>query len=97
MTTEGHHYLLVAIDYLSRFSILVPLQDKTSKSVATALFDKVFCKFNSPKLLTSDNGVKFNNQILNELCSKFQIKKCNLTAYHAASNGRVERQNREIV
>ncbi len=32
MTTEGHNYLLVAIDHFSRFSILVPLIDKTDVS-----------------------------------------------------------------
>ncbi len=55
MTTEGHNYLLVAIDHFSRFSISVALIDETAKSVATALIDEVFCKCNSRKEL-SDNG-----------------------------------------
>ncbi len=42
MTTEGRNYLLVAIDHFSRFSILVPLNGKTAKSVATALMGEVF-------------------------------------------------------
>ncbi len=97
MTTESHHYLLVPIDHFSRFAILVHLRDKTAKSVATALTDEVFCKFNSPEVFISDNGAELNNQILNQLCIKFQIKKCNFIAYHPASNGMVERQNRKII
>ncbi len=45
VTTEGHKYLLVAIDHFSRFSVLVPLKDKQAKSVARALIDELFCKF----------------------------------------------------
>ncbi len=74
MTREGNNYFLVTIDHFSRFSILVPLKDKTAKSVATAVIDEVVCKFNSPSVLISDNGEEFNNQNLNEICSKFHIK-----------------------
>ncbi len=28
LTTDGHRYLLVAIDHFSRFSVLAPLKDK---------------------------------------------------------------------
>ncbi len=45
LTTEGHKYLLVAIDHISRFSIIIPLKDKQATSVTRALIDDVFCKF----------------------------------------------------
>ena len=97
LTTEGHKYLLVAIDHFSRFSILVPLTDKTATSVARALIDEVFCKFNTPKVLLSDNGTEFNNQILNAICKEYGITKTNVLAYHPASNGLVERNNLKII
>ncbi len=37
LTTDGHQYLLAAIDHFSRFSILVPLKDKQATTVARAL------------------------------------------------------------
>ncbi len=49
MTSEGsHQYLIVAIHHFSRYSILIPLKNKTAQTVATALIDEVFCKFNTP-------------------------------------------------
>ncbi len=63
-STEGHQYLLVAIYYFSRYSMLVPLKDKTATSVATELIDRVFCSFNTLRTLLSDNGTEFNNSIL---------------------------------
>ncbi len=89
--------MLVAIDHFSRFSLLVPLNHKEATSVARALIDDVFCKYNTPKVLLSDNGTEFNNQILDAICNECGITKCNVMVYHLASNGMVERQNRKII
>ncbi len=96
-SSESHQYLLVAIDHFSRYSILVPLKDKTATTVATALIDNVFCPFNTPKILLSDNGTEFNNAILSEICKQFDVMKTNIVDYHPASNCLVERQNRKIL
>ncbi len=48
MTTKGHQYLLVATDHFGSCSILIHLENKTAQTVATALTDEVFCKFNTP-------------------------------------------------
>ncbi len=95
ITTEGHTQLMVVIDHFSRF--LVPLKDKQATSVARALIDEVFCKFNTPNTLLSHNGSEFNNQILEAICKDYGIVKTNIVAYHRASNGMVERQNRKII
>ncbi len=95
-TSEGHN-LFVAIDHFSHFCILVPLKDKHATTVARALVDEVFCKFNTSKVLLSDNGTEFNNQVLEAICKEYDIQKTNMVAYHAASNGMVERSNRKII
>ena len=97
LTESGNEYLLVIMDHFSRFCILVPLPDKSAKTVARAIVDELICKFGSPKSLLSDNGGEFNNAILEEICGNFNIKKCNITPYHPASNGLVERQNRKVL
>ncbi len=57
-----------------------------------ALIYEVFRKFNIPKALIYVSGAKFNNCILSEINKHFDIKKTNITVYHAASNGLVGRQ-----
>ncbi len=89
-TEEGHTYLLVAINHFSRFSILVPLKDKQATTVARTLIDEVFCKFNTPRTLQSNNGSEFNNHVLDAICKEYVIAKTNIVAYHPASNGMVE-------
>jgi len=97
MSENGYKYLLVAIDYLSRFCILQPMPDKKAKTIASVITDQIICNFTTPKMIVSDNGPEFNNQILEELCKLFNIKKINVLAYHPQSNGVVERLNRKII
>ncbi len=52
LTTDGHKYLLVAIDHFSRFSILVPLKDKQATSVARALILRFSCRTIELSLIT---------------------------------------------
>ncbi len=62
-----------------------------------ALIDDVFCKYNTSKVLLSNQGTEFINKILNGICKEYGITKTNVMVYHPASNGMVERQNRKII
>ncbi len=97
LTENDFQYLLVFVDSFSRFSILVPLKDKSARSVARAFIDEVLCRYASPKVLLSDNGSEFNNSLLEAVCTSFQIKKCNTVPYAPQTNGKVERANRRIL
>ena len=97
LTENGHQYLLVCVDSFSRFTILVPLKDKSARSIARALIDEVICRYSAPRVLLSDNGTEFNNQILKAVCESFHIKKCNIVPYSPQANGKVERANRRIL
>ena len=96
-TEKGSEYLFVAKCHFSRFVVLVPLADKTANSVARTVVDHIICQFTTPKVLLSDNGAEFNNQVLEAICRCYGIKKANVLAYHPSSNGLVERQNRRVL
>ncbi len=97
LTENGFQYLLVFVDSFSRFSILVPLKEKSVSSVARAFIDEVLCRYASPKVLLSDNDSEFNNSLLDAVCTSFQIKKCNTVPYAPQANGKVERANRRTL
>ena len=96
-TENGYQYLLVCVDSFSRFTILVPLKDKSAQSVAQAIINEIICKHASPRALLSDNGTEFNNAMLKEICDVFQIRKCNIVSYSPQANGKAERANRRIL
>ncbi len=97
LSENGFKYLLVIIDYFSRFCILHPIQSKKAETIATIIFENVICSCTTPKTIIIDNGPEFNNAILVEICRIFNIKKINVHAYKPESNGVVERLNKKII
>jgi len=64
MSENGYKYLLVAIDYFSRFCILQPMTNKKAETIASFISGQIICNFTTPKTIISDNGTEFNNNIL---------------------------------
>ena len=94
---QGSGYILVCVDHFSRFVVLAPLRDKSAVSVAHALVSHLICPYTTPRVLLTDNGTEFKNQVLADICSQYGVKQTFITAHHPASNGLVERTNRKIL
>ena len=94
---QGSSYVLVAVEYFSKYTILVPLTQKSADIVAKALVDHVFCKYNMPKTILSDNGTEFKNEVMENISKIYKTDHCFTTAYHPQGNGLVERTNRKIL
>ncbi len=73
------------------------MKDKSAKSVAHAFITHLICPFSTPRVLLSDNGAEFLNQLLEEICKQFGRKQCFTVSYHPASNGLVDHTNRKIL
>jgi hypothetical protein len=90
LTERKNCYLLVMIDICSRFVILRPLQDKTAEAIVQAIIP-VFCEFGIPRILQSDNGKEFVNQIMTRFKLKAGFDHRLITPYHPQGNGAAER------
>ncbi len=78
-------------------SVLAPLPNKSATTVAHALASHLICPYTTPRVLLSDNGTEFKNQILQYICTQFNIQQTIITTHHPASNGLVERTNRKLL
>ncbi len=96
-STQGSVYILVYVDHFSNFVVLAPLRNKSAVTVAHAIVSHLICPYTIPRVLLSDNGTKFKNQILADICFQYNIKQTFITAHHPASNGLVERTNRKVL
>ncbi len=96
-STQGSVYILVCVDNFSFFVLLAPLRNKSAVTVAHAIVSYLICPYTTPRVLLSDNGMEFKNQILPDICSQYNIKQTFITAHHPASNGLVERTNRKVL
>ena len=96
-TGLGNKYLLVLIDYCTRFVIIIPTSNRTASTVALALFNNLFLPHSAPRTLVSDNALEFTSSVINELCKIYKTEKVEVTAYTPHANGVVERSNRSIL
>ncbi|XP_069176749.1 uncharacterized protein [Procambarus clarkii] len=65
---SGNRYVLVLVDHLSRYTTLIAIPQKDSRTVARAFFNRFVTVFGSPKVLVSDRGQEFNGDIFREVC-----------------------------
>lgn len=97
-TRRGKRYIIVAIDYLTKWVEIACLRDATAVSTARFLVDNIILRHGVPEGMTimSDQGPNFESKLIKELCELYQIKKFRSSPYHPAGNGAVERENRSI-
>jgi hypothetical protein len=67
-TVHGNRYIILAVDYFTKFCVGKALPDFTALSTARFLFEDIVCKFGLPKAIMSDNGVNFKARMLDQLC-----------------------------
>ena len=89
---DGYTFLLSCIDVFSKFAWVVPIKDKTAKSVKEA-FERIFSDERIPKRIQTDEGNEFLNKTLKTLLGKLGIKLYVVNSEKKASV--VERFNNE--
>ncbi|KAI3669590.1 hypothetical protein L6452_40855 [Arctium lappa] len=89
-------YILVAVDYVSKWVEAVACTSNDAKTVAKFLQKQIFTRFVTPRALISDEGTHFVNNLLREVLEKYNINHKISTAYHPQTNGLAELSNREI-
>lgn len=95
-TNRGNRYVLVLMDYFTKWPEALALPDQTAETVADALLDNVFSRFGVPLELHSDQGRNFESDVFQQMLKRLQIEKTRTTPRHPQSDGMVERFNRTI-
>ena len=92
-TAHENKYIVVAIDYLTKWPEARALRQATAEEVSLFIYEDIICRHGCPSKILSDRGTHFNNQVIAKLMEKFQIKHLFSTPYHPQTNGLVERFN----
>jgi len=92
---SGYQYLIVTVCLFTKYVWIKPLRKATAQAVATHLEEDIFFKFGSPRVLLSDNGVRFRNGLIRGLSERYGILQWFTYAYHPEANP-TERTNRVI-
>ncbi|KAI4879184.1 hypothetical protein NFI96_009857, partial [Prochilodus magdalenae] len=92
---KGNSYLLVVVDYYTKWVELFPLRDSKTHGLCQLLRDEIFTRWGVPKYLVSDRGPQFTSQLLTDLCQKWGVLQKMTTSYHPQTN-LTERVNRSL-
>ena len=92
---EGFTALLVCIDVFSGFLILRAMKDTSAATVAQHLWD-IFSILGFPKILQSDNGSEYVNDILRALVTITGMEHRFIAPYNPRADGKVERSIRTV-
>ncbi len=96
-TPRGNAYILVMMDYFTKWPEIAPLPDVQASTVAKHFIESVICRHGAPQILLSDRGKQFMSKMLKQVIRYLGIKKDFTTAYHPQTDGLVERFNRTMV
>lgn len=95
-TSRGNLYVLVAIDYLTKWPEAYPLPDREAITMAEALVQGMFSRFGTPSEFHSDQEWNFEAQVFVAMCSQLGIQKTRTTPLHPQSDRLVERFMRTL-
>ena len=96
ITRQGNRYIVIAMDYLTKWPIAKALKEATVKAVSKFIYQKIICEHDCLEVLQNDRGTHFVNRVIKDLTEKFRIKHCLSSPYHPQTNGLVERFNQTL-
>ncbi|RVW63261.1 Pol polyprotein [Vitis vinifera] len=92
----GNSYLLVRVDYVSKWVEAIPCKHNDHRVVLKFLKENIFSRFGVSKAIINDGGTHFCNKPFETLLAKYGVKHKVTTPYHPQTYGQVELANREI-
>jgi len=96
ITNKGNQYLIVLVDYTTKWVEAMPLKNIESQDVIYFLKD-VFARHGVPEIIVTDNGPQFSSDITKTMIDLYGSWVQFVAPHHPEANGQVENRNREII
>nr|GEU63247.1 hypothetical protein [Tanacetum cinerariifolium] len=93
--SRENRYILVAVDYLSKWVEAKALPTNDARVVVKFL-KYLFARFGTPRAIISDRGTHFCNDKFAKVMSKYGVTHRLATTYHPQTSGQVEVLNRAL-
>ena len=94
-SSRGHQYILVILDYATRYPEAIPLRTMATKGIARELL-LLFSRVGIPEEILMDQGTPFMSRIMRDLCQLMKIRQIRTSVYHPQTDGLVERFNQTL-
>ena len=96
-TLDGNCYVIVFLDYLTKWVEAFPVSDQKAETIARLLVENIVCRHGVPEELLSDRGPNFLSEIIQEICKLLGVRKINTSGYHPQCDGLVEKFNSTLI
>ena len=93
--SNGHKYIVVAIDYFSRWIEAESFGTLKAKQMAKFIEKSLICRYGGPHHIVTDNGVQFQAETA-ELLQRYGIEHHKSSPYRPQTNGAVEAANKNV-
>jgi hypothetical protein len=94
---KGHRFVLVAMDYFTKWTEVVPLRNMTHKEVIEFITEHIIHRFGIPQTLMTDQGTSFVSGHVREFIESHKIKLLNSSPYYAQANGQAKSSNTTLI
>ena len=95
--TRQMKFLVVGIDYFTKWVEAEPLASITQQNVKNFVWKSIVCRFGVPRVLVSNNGRQFDNTLFKDFCEHFGIQNHYSSPAHPQANGQAEVANRSLL
>nr|GEX95029.1 reverse transcriptase domain-containing protein [Tanacetum cinerariifolium] len=89
----GDKFVIVAVDYFTKWIEAKPLVRITRKEVIRFVMDNVIFRFGFPRIIVTNNGAQLVNDPFKSWCERFEIHQMNTAVAHPLVNSLVKRAN----
>ena len=86
----GNEYILVVVDYVSKWVEAVATPHNDAKIVVKFLKKYIFSRFGVPRILISDGGTHLCNNQLQKVLKQYNVTHKVASPYHPQTNGQAE-------
>jgi hypothetical protein len=96
-SARGHGYIIVAIDYFTKWAEAMPTFDNTGKTATLFIFNHIITRFGIPQAIFTDHGSHFQNFMMSELMKKLGLRHEKSTPYYPQANDQVKEINKVLI
>ena len=95
--SHGYIWILVAIEYFTKWAKSVPLRKAMGGAVAKFIKENIIVRFGVPHRIINDNGTPFVNSDVRKMLEFYQVKHHWSSPYYPQGNGQVEATNKTLI
>jgi hypothetical protein len=95
--SKGHRFILVAMDYFTKWTEAVPLRNMTHREVISFVQEHIIYQFGVPQTLTTNQGASFMSHQFREFAESMKIKLLNSSPYYVQANGQAKASKKVLI